>query len=223
MNRLATASLLAVLAGCSGTGTTDTDLPIDPMLDGSVYRLSVGGLTIEGAEDGLNDLVKLFFANEVLAQVTNVSETSLTMTLALGIKNTDPIQRNPCFGDISLPPVSLADLTFSLGPQDLEIPSATGSFSIGDLALDGTFSADGNRIDDLVLQGVVDFRLAEGSSFGTPDGLCESFGDLGAPCGACPDGQSYCADLTVTGLSATRVEGVDFAADAQAPDPGTCE
>lgn len=221
MTKLVPLTALLVLAGCSGGGPADTNTPIDPMLDGSVYRLSVNSLEIVGADDGLNDLVKLFFANEVLARLTNVSDTSLTMTLGLGLKNTDPIERNPCFSDIDIPPVTLDGLGFTFGPQDLEIPSAAGAFTIGQLALSGSFSEDGERITDLVLMGVVDFRLAEGSSFGTPDSLCESFGELGAPCGACPDGPTYCADLEIQGLSASRVEGVDWA--GRAPDPGECE
>ena len=221
MNKLAPLAFLGLLA-CTGTDDGDTDLAVDPMLEGSVYRLNVNSLTIAGADSGLNDLVKLFFSQAVLARLTDVSDTEMTMTLALGDPDTDPIVRNPCFGDISLPPVAIdAEMSFALGPQDLEVPSVAGDFTIGDFSLDGTIAEDGDDIEDLLLEGAVDFRLAEGSSFGTPEGLCESFTDLGVPCGACPDGELLCADLEISGLSAARVEGVDWTRPE--PQPGECD
>jgi hypothetical protein len=220
MHKLAPIALIALLA-CNGTDPGDTDLAEDPMLEGSVYRLNVNGLTISGADDGLNDLVKLFFSQAVLARLTDVSDSEMTMALALGDPETDPIVRNPCFGDISLPPVALTDLSFALGPQDLAVPSATGDFTIAGFSLAGTISEDGDDMDDLVLDGEVDFRLAEGSNFGTPEGLCESFTELGVPCGACSDGELFCATLNITGLTATRVEGVDWVPPQ--PEPGECD
>ena len=213
--------LCCLLTACSGSGPSDTDPGVDPQLEGSVYRLSVGSLNIEGADPGLNDLVKLFFANEILTRTTNVTETELTMTMALGLKNTDPIQRNRCFNDVSFPPVTLDGLDFSFGPEDLEVPSAAGSFTIGQLALTGTITEDGESFTDLVLDGIVDFRIAAGSPLGEPADLCDSFGNLGAPCGACTDGEMFCVDLSITGLSASRVQGVDWADTT--PDPGECD
>lgn len=210
--------MLLFLLACTNE-TVPTDTGPDPMLDGSVYELSIGGLTIDGADDGLNDLARLLFTSVVLMQVANADDAGFDGNVTFGT-TTEPIERNPCSETFSIPDISLDGLSFSGGPRDITIEREVGTLNLMDMTVEGTFSDDGERIQDFVITGTGDLRIADGTALGPAANLCETFAGFGVPCAACPDNEPLCVSLTVRGLGATRSD-IDF--EGREPDPGECD
>lgn len=216
MRSLAILSFAAALAACGGEPDADTDAP-ELDLDGAAYTLDVSGLGVAGADPGLATLIKLFFTRTVLIGLHDVTDDALTLRMGFAAQGDGPVTQDPCTQTLQLPPASRDGLTFDLGPQTVTFEGAEIDYDIQDLTVDGAISADGERLQSLVLGGRVDLRQVEALGFGTAESLCGSMSDLGKPCGDCDDDAPYCAELQIEGLSAQRVEATVEAIDALDP------
>lgn len=201
--------LLTLLAACGGDkdGTpTETGTPPALDIDGATYQLNVAGLTVPGADDGLADLLRLFFTRTVLIGIADATDTGFTMRMAFAEPETSPMVQDPCSITIDLDGVSLSGLDFDFGPQTTVFQGETLSYTLVDLAITGGFSDDGDQITGVTLAAGFDLRDAELLGFGTATGLCDTLGSLGVPCGACADSEAYCVSLQAEGIAASRVE-----------------
>lgn len=214
---------LLILAACNGTPEdTETDDPgVD--LESFDYRMRVGSLTITGADQGMNELIRLFFGNEVLYRIRNLDGTSGDLELVLGYKDTDPIERNPCWDKVTLQGVTVDGGMLTYGPEDLVFPRDGGDdIELDQLTISASIADDGATMSDIVLTASLDVRIAAGTSFGDPAELCHTFAGFNKPCVACAsDNEEYCLDLELTTLSAESADVADF--DDTSTDPGECD
>lgn len=220
MNRVL--PLVALLTACSGgDDTTPTDGTTPPLeLQGATYQLNVAGLTVPGADDGLADLLRLFFTRTVLIGLDDASDTGFTMRMGFSEVGSSPMVQDPCSKTIELAGVSLSGLDFDFGPETTVFYGDTLSYTLADLAIAGTFSEDGEAITGVTLGAGFDLRDAEALGFGTATGLCDTLGTLGVPCGACADTEAYCVSLQAEGIGASKVDVVVEAIDNI--DPVAC-
>ncbi|MBT3217559.1 MAG: hypothetical protein HN348_00575 [Proteobacteria bacterium] len=202
MKRLiATISMALFLGGCPPeTEDTDTTEPVN--LEGATYRLSTGNLTVPGADQGMNDLLKLFFIRTLIIQFHNVTDSAATIRLAFVEENSDPLVQDPCMETIEFPEGTRDELTVEIGPTDVSFDGA----DVEDLHMTATVSTKGTRIDEIVIESVIDLRQAESFGFGTAQDLCESTEGYGVPCQKCDDNSKTCLDLTIEGLTANEAE-----------------
>ena len=201
--------LLLLLSACSGDsddGGTPTEAPALE-IQGATYVLSVVGLSVPSADDGVADLLRLFFTRTVWLGIDDASDSGFTMRAAFSEVGNNV--QDPCSITVDFAGIALDGTDFSFGPKTTTFQGEVASYTLEDLALTGRFTDDGREITDVTLSGAFDVRDAERLGFLTADGLCDSLGDLNLPCRACSsDSAIYCIDLEVEGLVATKANGV---------------
>lgn len=203
--------LLPGLAACgSGADTKTEDTAPEPLaLEGASYELSTGGLTVPAADDGLADVLRLFFTRTVLIGVFDFSDAAMTVRIGFAVDGAEPLVQDPCTPTVELPPATLTGTHFEIGPADTTFQGAATTYSIGQMYVAGEIGGDGDVLSDIVLDGIVDLRQAGAlGSFGDADALCTTVGSFSLPCAACDDGEPYCVTLAVEGLGASRVDGL---------------
>lgn len=157
---------------------------------------------VQGLLVALNDNFSL------AASVQGVGDTSADMLL--GYMSGDPPEQDLCSQTIPLDTFEFANPWF-----DLEADGAPLRFSVGDvptetLRMSGAFAADGQSLEELHVHIVFDTRPIVPSIDPEPDAsptlACDFMGALSVPCVECADGAGpYCADIEMTGMTATRV------------------
>ena len=203
---------ILALAACGGPEPLPEDTDTQPLaLEGASYELLTGGLAIPAADDGLDDVLRLFFTRTVLLGISDFSDTAMTVRIGFGVDDADPIEQDPCTPTVDLPPADLTGTTFEIGPADTTFQGATTEYSIGQMHVAGEVTGDGAQLSDIVLDGIVDLRQAAAfGTFGDADTLCSTMGSFSLAFAACADGPEYCVTLSITGLGANRIEGLEM-------------
>ena len=157
---------------------------------------------VQGLLVALNDSFSL------AASVQMVGETSADMML--GYMDGEPPTQDLCSQTIPLDTFEFSNPWF-----DLEADGAPLRFSVGDvptetLRMSGAFAADGQSLEELHVHIVFDTRPIVPSIDPDPEAsptlACDFMGALNVQCVECAEGAGpYCADIEMTGMTATRV------------------
>lgn len=186
--------VVAMLAACGGVD-----------IEGNVYELDIDDMEITGADPDLAPVLGLFFTSPILLQTLEADADGFSPRMAYATVEGDV--QDECVGTSDFPTATLADGSFTMGPESTDILTTNSSFTIGEMEAAGTFSEEYDAMDTLTISGSVDLRQAVGfAGITSAEGACDTFEGLGLPCGPCADSQPYCADLELTSLSAAQVE-----------------
>lgn len=145
----------------------------------------------------------------LLAGVRRVGEGSLTMLGALGAG--DPLAQDPCSRTIDIPEFTFDNPAFSVEMRSFGIPYENGQIEVLSATLGGTFTADGERIEELFFRGTLDTRPLVPVFDSRPDApasaVCDLLADTyGVSCVDCPGtAGEYCVDLDIVDASGARV------------------
>lgn len=185
---------MALVAGCSESGSGDG-------IDGNVYKMSVANMEVQGAI-GVGALLRAVFSRTVYVQTYGVTDTSASMLVAMS--DPDSEAQDMCLPTSDMTGGTWDGTTLAYGPKDTEFSTADVTFNMQDLDITATFDESGDNLTDILVSTTLDVRALEGSgTFGDPAVICTTFGGLGVACGACDDGETFCADLTLEGASAS--------------------
>jgi hypothetical protein len=196
----------ALLAGCTdgttddkgGTDTDGTEVTLDA--EGAVYELDPSGLDIQGAP-GVGALLGAFFSRTIWIEFYDWSDDGTSMRLAFS-ETEDAATQDDCLPTTELTGATRSGLDFAFGPATVELNTGA-AFTLDNLEFSGTFGADGDDIDDIVMTGVADTRAMAGfGGLGDEDAICTTLGGLGITCGDCGNGDMYCITLTAEGFTA---------------------
>lgn len=203
------------ITNCSGdtavgftTGELGTPVSDPNSLVGGTFVVDFGSAETTSPPGVQSLLTALNASFSLAASVQAVGDDSAE--LMLGYMAGDPPTQDLCSQTIPLDSFDFANPWF-----DLQADGASLRFSVGDvptetLRMSGAFAADGQTLEQLHVHIVFDTRPIVPSIDASPDAspalACDFMGALTVPCVECADGSGpYCADIEMTGMTATRV------------------
>ena len=155
-----------------------------------------------GGWSSILDLLMERFENNQLWSISSLAENSLTLETTV----TEPLasEQDFCLATSTLEG-SVNDGTFLFSNIDIPL-NGNRDFVLHNAHLYGQFSANGNTIEDIQMQGKLDIREAFDffllnapnllSEIETPSELCSLLGDFGEECQPCQrDQQPFCVDI----------------------------
>jgi hypothetical protein len=108
---------------------------------------------------------------------------------------TPPSAYGSCTEVVDLGKLDLDDNPqFSTRPRYIEISLDGATLTVAQAQITGTFAAEGERIEDLSLRGLVDVRPFEDDDVA----ICDIARLSGETCVACPDGENACLFTLLT-------------------------
>jgi hypothetical protein len=190
-------------------------LSIDPgELAQRTYQLDLVGATwVEPG--GLGGVLSLFFTTPILLGVKYADDTKIDLLGAPGVVDELGVVRQDPFA----PTWDFPMADFTQAPYlDVSVSSIVLQYQAGaaydvpieDFVLQGTFSADGNRLGGGVLSGLGDTRNL-GPLVNDPDNpsaICYLAETVGASCVPCRDAQPYCLYVVAIDLEGVGLSGV---------------
>jgi hypothetical protein len=196
----------AGLAGCSGAPESlpEEQEPQGVDLEGATYLLEINNVQIPAAPD-LASLLQLALPVPILLQAHDVSDASVSLRMATGVADSDPVVQDLCTRTLELPKADRTGDDFAAGPADMVGPA---DWTLYDTEISGSLGADGESFGPMSLSGVADarqiapfFPMAEDAAE-----LCTIMGDLGLSCGPCGDDEPYCIEVLIENASGDRVD-----------------
>ena len=201
----------AVLDWCGGSDvwsfvTTDVgSWTGDPT--GMVYRLDLADADWVEPE-AAGTLIASAISNSLLLKVLAFDGE---MELRLAWTDKSGLHQDLCLATADETVADLSTLPgFGLGPSDGTLVVAGESLVLRDRWLSARFADDLGSLEDTRFGGTVDFRdwadfFSEAVGTEDADAICDLFASVGATCGACADGASYCADFRAEEVGAEAV------------------
>ncbi|MEQ1566616.1 MAG: hypothetical protein ABMA64_13320 [Myxococcota bacterium] len=185
--------------------TSDVGEPLSVDPTGLVYSIQLeSGLWVEPPLVG-----PLFAAqlgdNDLMVSPASIGATTIDL---LGVYGTYDVQ-DVCIPTVPFDGLAWDDPTFTLVSPSVPLDVGGFSVEITDVEVEGSFAADGSRIQFGTLRGLIDTRnLGPAIGLGgAPDAVCFLVGTLGVACEPCPDALDYCLAITVSDLEAPGVAG----------------
>lgn len=186
----------------------------DAELRGRTYLLDLAGADwIEPPV--LSALIQVYFTTPILLGVRYVDGPAIDLLAAPG--EVDPlgvVTQDPSADTWNFPIADFSGSPFvdAEAPQIELLYDAYGTevaIPVTDFVLQGTFSADGERLGGGVLEGLGDTRSV-GALLGDdrPEAICELAAGAGVECIPCADGLSFCLFLRAEALEGTWVPGL---------------
>ena len=162
---------------------------------------------------GVGDIIKDYLTSEMLVGFSELSpEVKIIGAVAEEGTAGNTIQA-ACSPTVDFPSAAFSpDPYFEASSTKLDFVVAKTHIVIHDLYLSGTFTSDGELIEEAVLAGLIDTRPLAGliADDATEDAGCELADSLGAACEPCPDGEVFCLRLHADHLRAAWKEGVEL-------------
>jgi hypothetical protein len=223
----------ATLDYCAGEAsieftTSALGLPCEADLGGRVFEVDpTSGRFLEPV--GLGDLIREFLTYGMLMGIQGEGTATLELLVGLAEDGSSPPEQDLCSQTVDL--VSLYDQApwFSYGPGDLDILTSTGTVSIIDMELSGTFAADGRSFGGGSLALLLDMRdwVDQIDEVDSASDLCNLSASFGAPCQPCPDGEDLCLAMRADQLEgayspSTTVQPIDASGHPDCDGPTTC-
>ncbi len=188
--------------------TSSLGAPLTASIDGKAYKVDLGGADFVQPA-GVADLLLGQLENDILLGVVS-SSPNLQIIGAISMDGVS--DQDMCNETIDFPAADFSDSPyFQIGPQDTTISVAGFNVDILQLAISGTFAADGSYFGGGTLAGELDARLLAplvGDLLGTtdPDEICGVVAGFGVSCQACSsDGAAYCLEVYVRDITATEL------------------
>jgi hypothetical protein len=195
----------------SSLGTSISD-PEGTLKD-KTFELLLGDARIV-EPDGIGSVLSSYLTQAILVGVVSV-DTDIQMMGAIGKEDVSPAAQDYCDPTIPFPSADFSQQPFfQIGPETTTLAVAGYEITIEDLAISGTFAADGSYFGGGELSGTIDTRplapLLDDS--GDEGAICELAVSFGAACENCPsDGQPFCLTLVADQIQADVVSGVVLA------------
>ena len=203
------------LAFCGGTKEVKftvsdygTALAAGTALQGKTYSVTISGAHYSvGA--GLGSLIDPLYPTPLLVNVFKIEGTKISLRSALSKAGTNPPTQDFCSRTVDYPNGEFgASPYFVFGPTNISFTGSAGSFNVFNLKVEGTASADGSSLSGASFSGTVDAEEVAGPLGLTPAQACQTVGNLGSPCGACPTGSKMtCISLLIDRLAGSAVAG----------------
>ncbi len=177
--------------------TSELGLPCEVPLEGRVFWADLRrSRTLDPA--GAGDLLSEFLAFELLIGIQAVGDASIDASVARGIYQAEPPEQEPCPATLDLTLDYSDPPTFAYGPADHQFATRSGTLTLIDFELHGTFAPNGEAIGGGELKAAFDVRELAQSSDLIVDGddYCDLLETFSAPCMSCAsDGQPYCVEV----------------------------
>jgi hypothetical protein len=213
-------SYTAGLTYCSGdasvafsTSTLGGDIDASIDLTGNTYALDLASARFVRPE-GVGVLLQQYVTQEILAGVTSVSDTAITMLGSIAVEGSDPATQDYCTETFDFPEADFSEAPFFvLGPATTPLTIAGFSVNIGDMLVSGTFAADGSYFGGGVLSGEIDGREVSDAfdEIEDAEALCALAASVGASCEACTaDGEVLCLSIEVDQITASAIDGLEL-------------
>ncbi|RME24289.1 MAG: hypothetical protein D6798_11560 [Deltaproteobacteria bacterium] len=200
--------------------TDEYGLPLEDApesLVGHTYYLDLPGATFVQPA-GVGALLSTFLDVPILAGVTAASETSIDLLGAQAMRDSSDnwVQdTDQLTWDFPAAPFDTAPF-FETTADEIVINYSYGgsvyAIPVYDFHIEGTLSADGQRIGGAIAMGKGDTKnmgpmLGAGDE---PDAVCKFFASVGLECEDCGDGTMTCLTLEAHFPEATLLEGVEL-------------
>ena len=204
----------AVLNYCSGTPdlTFTTSALGSGISDPSSLNNTAFALDLKAGRivipEGVGSVLESYLDVVIYMEVAEATSSNIRMFGALA-DEADPTHQDYCSPTIDFPEADFSNAPFfSIGPESTTIAVAGYEVTIDDLAISGTFAADGSYWGGGTLSGSVDTRalvdlIEEG---GEDNAVCEIVAGFGVACETCSsDGQPYCLSIKAIELGGEQV------------------
>lgn len=188
------------------TSALGTEVSDPNSLVGNTYNVNLADANIVSPA-GVGSILGSVLTTPILLGVTEVGAT-MEMLGAIGVEG--GTTQDYCTPSIDFPTATFDNPSFAVGPQDTTIDVAGATIPIGQLAVTGTFAADGSYFGGGTLSGSLDARDIAAA---LPDlgydaqGLCDLLVSFGAACAGCDDGETLCLEIVANRITADKVDG----------------
>ena len=200
-----------VFSSTFSTSSVGRPVSTPSSLEDATFALDLSDGTLRepaGAEAVLGVLLTSF---PLLAGVRSVGEGTVEMIGAVGVG--DPRVQDPCSRTIDMPTFVFENPWFSVDMRSFAIPYEDGEIEVLSATLSGTFSADGQEIEELAFKGTLDTRplvpVFDDSADAPASAVCDLLSSgYGVSCVDCPGTAGpYCVDLDIAGARGARIDG----------------
>jgi len=197
-----------LLESCAGTTTLQFTTgawgePLDDpnALVGSVYVVDVNDPAVDVGDPLAFEFWRLGPRPLLLQVLAATSDTSASVRVA--VAGAGDITQDVCVPTVELEG-TFDGPSFAIGPEPVRLVNASGSIEVSGFRAAGTIAPDGSNVGCARFRGLVDTRALAALHSEDP-AICPGYAE---GCVACADGQDYCVDLTVDGITAPRGDGI---------------
>ncbi|MCB9797012.1 MAG: Ig-like domain-containing protein [Alphaproteobacteria bacterium] len=194
--------------------------PLGNILEGRVYDVDLTQVTWSQPPNGAL-LAGFLESAHLLFSVEAVDSDAETIDFvgALGRENPD-VEQDICTDPFDFDPADFSsDPAFQVGPTDTAFEASGYALNVYELRATGAFSATGNNLRNMRVQGYIDI-----SDFEIQGAQACDYAEflLSAPCLTCPNGDEGCLELDVESSSAPWLEGVTVDPNNNPADHAEC-